>query len=119
MMFHLDMFGMIYLLLKYILVNGTKVNTWTEAVSDCYGYNSSLESNMTGYKSSLESNMTVLKNYMNNHTEVTSIWVGAFEALLPWIEIRGKKSIFLLVLLIELYLTDLFLLHYHLLTLCK
>ncbi|XP_076084792.1 uncharacterized protein LOC143055517 [Mytilus galloprovincialis] len=61
-------------------VNGsqTKKNTWKEAVLDCYGSNSFLESNVT-----------ILKNYMRNNTEVKSIWVGGFEALLPWIEIRG------------------------------
>ncbi|CAG2199251.1 unnamed protein product [Mytilus edulis] len=61
------------------------MNTWKQAVLDCYGYNSTLESNIT-----------VLKNYMNNHTEVTSIWVGRFEALLPWIEIRGCYNISLI-----------------------
>ncbi|CAC5390770.1 unnamed protein product [Mytilus coruscus] len=43
-----------------------------------------------------ESNLTVLKNYMSNNTEVTSFWVGSFEALLPWIEIRGCYDISLI-----------------------
>ncbi|XP_052097272.1 uncharacterized protein LOC127732231 [Mytilus californianus] len=69
---------------KYGQVIGlqTKRNTWKKAVLDCYGYNYSLESNVN-----------VLKKYLSNHTGVDSIWVGGFEALLPWIEIRGCYSI--------------------------
>lgn len=67
------------MLFDFFLGTGTKMNTWQQSVLDCYRDNSALESNIT-----------VLKNYMNNHTEVNSIWVGSFEALLPWVEIRGK-----------------------------
>ncbi|VDI74176.1 Hypothetical predicted protein [Mytilus galloprovincialis] len=57
----------------------TSLKTWKEAVLDCYRNNSFLESNIT-----------VLQNYMVNHTTAnSSIWVGGFKALLPWIEIRG------------------------------
>ncbi|XP_071143387.1 uncharacterized protein [Mytilus edulis] len=59
------------------------METWKQAVLDCYGNNSFLESNTT-----------VLKQYMVNHNEVNdSIWVGSFLALLPWIEIRGCYNI--------------------------
>ncbi|XP_071143390.1 uncharacterized protein [Mytilus edulis] len=64
---------------------GNKMNTWQQSVLDCYRVNSALESNIS-----------VLKNYMNNHTEVNSIWVGSFEALLPWVEIRGCYNISLI-----------------------
>ncbi|CAC5374864.1 unnamed protein product [Mytilus coruscus] len=61
----------------------TTMKTWKQAVLDCYGNNSFLESNIT-----------VLKTYMLNHTKVNdSIWVGSFGALLPWIEIRGCYNI--------------------------
>lgn len=72
---------MISLFCFYIQVTGsqTKRNTWKKAVLDCYENDSSLESNET-----------ILKKYLNSHTGVNSIWVGGFEALLPWIEIRGK-----------------------------
>lgn len=80
MSFPLDNLGsLIYILFDFFPGTGTKMNTWQQSVLDCYRDNSALESNIT-----------VLKNYMNNHTEVNSIWVGSFEALLPWVEIRGK-----------------------------
>lgn len=69
------------LIFQPISVSGaeTTMKTWKEAVLDCYRNNSFLESNIT-----------VLKKYMLNHTNQNdSIWVGSFEALLPWIEIRG------------------------------
>ncbi|CAG2248513.1 unnamed protein product [Mytilus edulis] len=59
------------------------MKTWKQAVLDCYGNNSFLESNAT-----------VLKQYMVNHNKVNiSIWVGGFQTLLPWIEIRGCYNI--------------------------
>lgn len=57
----------------------TDMDTWIKAVLDCNEKNTYLESNTT-----------ILKNYMNSHTDVRYLWVGKFEAFLPWIEIRGE-----------------------------
>ncbi|XP_071143388.1 uncharacterized protein [Mytilus edulis] len=75
----------IFLTFSWKCVSGseTTMKTWKQAVLDCNWNNSFLESNTT-----------VLKQYMVNHTKVNeSIWVGSFQALLPWIEIRGCYNI--------------------------
>lgn len=57
----------------------TELDTWMNAVSDCNKKNVYLESNET-----------IIKNYITTHDDVNSLWVGRFDALLPWIEIRGE-----------------------------
>lgn len=60
-------------------VSETNVMTWEEAMLECYGKNSVLESNIN-----------VLRNYMTINNGVQNIWVGSFKAILAWIEIRGE-----------------------------